>query len=1093
MNNPPAASLPLHRGAAFVLALLFLGAGGASAQQTVTLQPSVPKIVTGASFNQASTNVYTVPVIVTFAGGNDVVNFAASGAPAGSVATVSPTTLTNSGLVNLNVTITGVALGDYPITVTASGAASGSTSVSLVAGHLWKAASLPTANWATGTNWTPGAIPGAGNHVKFEDAGVITNVVDASVDIDSLTYARFTSGATNNTVIAPNVTLSVLGSGGFVANVESTNGNNKVTTINISGGGSLVVSNPAAVFAVNGLNAGNDGTRFNMQGLSNFTAVVDKFGLGDVALAQAGGWGQQLIRVTLARTNLVRAGYVGSYNELENTNAISIFNNSDRFNNGAANNVDLGIVNVFEADSLSISKVAAGSANNIVRFNSTFLTGTPRPSVTIRGIGGSRMSLLNIGVPSGTQNVAANSQGTLDLRGGTADLFIQTLVLGANRSRYTNAAGNTFGRGTIAFNDGRLDVNVARLGWQRFTNDAYARGTIAVGGTGVLSINDHAELGFTTAGDPVSGDAFIAQGFGQLIATNGGVIRVNRVTVGDASTNNNISISAGGNVILSNSVATLEHPLSVLDMADGSLTLHVNGPATNVFVQALVSGGLQNLINLASVSGLTLPAQVPLISYWFTPSAPNFSMGTLPAGIYGVLVNNAVNSTIDAILSTTPPKTIVWRGDKSSNWDHTTLNWVLAGTSIETNFADGDFVIFNDTLVGSGSVTIVETIVAGQSPTLPGITVSNFTYTFSGSSRLLGTARVLKTGTGDITFNGISENSVQVSQGTLFGSGTVGAVSVASGAALSFTGTINGGLTCAGAATNSGNINGPLTLQTGGVLENPGNTTGALTLNNGTLLANGGRMNAVGSPVVPTNSTIINNGTIEGVRVDINAGGTVKGTGTFEVSNRVQANAGGTLMPGGSIGSMTIGGTIGRLDLFPGSTTIIEVDLAQPDGYDVIFNGSLNFGGNNAFAGGTILVTNVGATPFTGTETLRIFRPIFSTDILHNNISFPVASPQPGAGLVWDVTGIRTNGVLRIVGPPTFTRVIVNNTNQVFAWPSNYVGWRLEVQTNSAGIQPNAPGVTNWFTVPGSVNSSNIVIQTINRTNRPTFYRLAYP
>jgi len=174
---------------------------------------------------------------------------------------------------------------------------------------------------------------------------------------------------------------------------------------------------------------------------------------------------------------------------------------------------------------------------------------------------------------------------------------------------------------------------------------------------------------------------------------------------------------------------------------------------------------------------------------------------------------------------------------------------------------------------------------------LPGITVSNFTYTFSGSSRLLGTARMFKTGLGDVTFNGSSENSVQVSQGTLFGSGTVGAVSVASGAALSYSGTINGGLTCAGAATNAGSVNGPLTLQTGGVLENPGNTTGALTLNNDTYVSNSGRMNAVGSVVVPTNSTLINNGTIEGVRVDINTGGTVKGIGTFEVSNRVQALA----------------------------------------------------------------------------------------------------------------------------------------------------------------------------------------------------------
>src|SRR5688572_27299961 len=71
----------------------------ASAQQTVTLQPSVPKIVTGANFN--STNTYVVPVIVTFAGGNDPVNLALSGAPAGATAILNPTTLTNSALIDL--------------------------------------------------------------------------------------------------------------------------------------------------------------------------------------------------------------------------------------------------------------------------------------------------------------------------------------------------------------------------------------------------------------------------------------------------------------------------------------------------------------------------------------------------------------------------------------------------------------------------------------------------------------------------------------------------------------------------------------------------------------------------------------------------------------------------------------------------------------------------------------------------------------------------------------------------------------------------------------------------------------------------------
>jgi ethanolamine utilization microcompartment shell protein EutS len=328
---------------------------------------------------------------------------------------------------------------------------------------------------------------------------------------------------------------------------------------------------------------------------------------------------------------------------------------------------------------------------------------------------------------------------------------------------------------------------------------------------------------------------------------------------------------------------------------------------------------------------------------------------------------------------------------------------------------------------------------------------------------------------------------MQVSQGVLTGGGTVGAVSVSLGAVLSFNGNINGGLTCAGFATNAGSIVGPLTLQTGGVFENNGNTLGTLTLQSGTLLTNSATMNGIGSPGIPTNCMVINAGTMEGVRIDINVGGTLKGTGIFEMSNRVQANAGGTLIPGSSIGIMTVAGTIGRLDLFPGSTTIIEVDLAHPDVNDVIFNTSLNFGGNNAFAGGTLLITNVGSTPFTGSETFTIFKPNFGGDVLHNNFSLPIVVPPPGTGLTWDVTRVRTNGILSMIGLPTYG-LSNTATNLTFSWPYTYLGWRLEVQTNAQGIGIS----TQWFTVPGS-GSTNLIRQPINKTNLPTFYRMAYP
>jgi hypothetical protein len=56
------------------------------------------------------------------------------------------------------------------------------------------------------------------------------------------------------------------------------------------------------------------------------------------------------------------------------------------------------------------------------------------------------------------------------------------------------------------------------------------------------------------------------------------------------------------------------------------------------------------------------------------------------------------------------------------------------------------------------------------------------------------------------------------------------------------------------------------------------------------------------------------------------------------------------------------------------------------------------------------------------------------------------------------------------------------------SWPSDHLGWRLQVQTNAPGIGL----ATNWVTLPGSdlVTSTNI---TINPSSGAVFYRLIYP
>jgi len=70
---------------------------------------------------------------------------------------------------------------------------------------------------------------------------------------------------------------------------------------------------------------------------------------------------------------------------------------------------------------------------------------------------------------------------------------------------------------------------------------------------------------------------------------------------------------------------------------------------------------------------------------------------------------------------------------------------------------------------------------------------------------------------------------------------------------------------------------------------------------------------------------------------------------------------------------------------------------------------------------------------------------------------------------------------------PTNLLYSVSGGRLTVSWPSNYLGWSLQVQTNSLGKGLG----TNWVTVP----SSSLVITTnvpLVATNPAVFYRLIY-
>jgi hypothetical protein len=71
--------------------------------------------------------------------------------------------------------------------------------------------------------------------------------------------------------------------------------------------------------------------------------------------------------------------------------------------------------------------------------------------------------------------------------------------------------------------------------------------------------------------------------------------------------------------------------------------------------------------------------------------------------------------------------------------------------------------------------------------------------------------------------------------------------------------------------------------------------------------------------------------------------------------------------------------------------------------------------------------------------------------------------------------------------PVSLTSVNSSNPFQV-SWPSDHLGWRLQIQTNASNL-----GVgTNWITYAGSTNTNRVYLP-FSQTNGSVFLRLVYP
>jgi hypothetical protein len=871
-----------------------------------------------------------------------------------------------------------------------------------------------------------------------------------------------------------------------------------------------------------------------MTNLDYFSCTVNRFGLGDWTMVKAGGVAaNEMAPVSFAKTNIITALYAGNYDltNLTPTFAISLLQEGDAFNNGSAQTINLGLSNAIIAESFALAQNRAGGNPNSFRFNPVFTNGALGvPTVSFRNTNGGRVNIVGVGVDSGVSNPGSNSRGVLNFAGGIVDMLVDTIWLGRDRAMSGTTNSGAVGLGVLTFSGGKVDVNNLRAGYQAYTNNSSAQGQINVGGsastTATLFVNNTLELGFTAGDVNAIPGASAGVGNGQVTINTNGIVRANRVTVGTLSANNFITINNGGLLDVTNTVASTNKSLSTLTSASGKILLHLNGTNTVIYATNLTTSGSSS-ISIASISGITtFPVTIPVISY-VSGAAAAFIGGTAPGGVNVTVANNTGNKSIDVTLDTGIPKSLLWKGYVDNNWDFTTANWQDITTGNHTNFSTGDSVIFNDT-ASISTINVVADVIPRQSLLIPGIAITNdlLAYAFSGSGKVLGSATLVKSGTNTLQIDGYTESVAQIKQGTLTGVGTVGSVSVASGAHLLWQagGTIISGVSSAGLVENYGTINAGLTLLNGGIVTNSAKINGTFTTAENSLFVNlnSAALNDIGSSTVVTNSLLVNQGAISGLNLTVNAGGTFKdtGEGSITLGGQLTVGSGATFIPGGDgVGTTSVlragggGANPGRVLLARGSTNIFKVNI---DNGTCTKLGSAfqDFGGSASvltYNGCNIQILNVGTAPFAAGQSFTFFvssdnnnnPPIGVTGTATN--TYPLIIPSaPGNGLAWNINGVTTSGTISIgaVNPnptnviftPTFTTLTTtNSTNNVIIsqlnWPDDHTGWRLQTQQNPLSIGLG----TNWADVFGSSWTNNLFLTNNIISSNSVFYRMVYP
>lgn len=490
---------------------------------------------------------------------------------------------------------------------------------------LWTGADLPNlnTNWSDAQNWqTPGA-PTAGDNVVFTGTSVvfdnqtIDNVVDTTTTISTLRYTNATSGQWHVTEIPSGVTLTVSSN----LTVGDLTGDSLNTLAAFTGGGSLLVNGASLSIGNLGSSSVSPGT-LDLSALSNFVYSVPT---GTISM---GNGNRSAGTFKLANGS----NYIAAATLNDNVGSSSSSSTGNLSLGGGTNILNVGAFNI-----------AAGRLSSTVSFPD--VTG----GVRIRGVAGTDSSRAAITI--GNRNNGGGSgnsiTGNLSLNGHPVDMKLSTLTLGESGS---NPTGTANGNGNFSFDTGTVDVNGIVLAVANGTTaGVQASGIINVGSDGTLIVgNGGVNMGNRTG---ASGTNNAVLNIGGIATVSGNIFKS---TVSSTAT---ITVTNGGVLkMLSGTIGTPAVPIDYLNLDTATLQLNITSASVTNIVATNVVAANTTTINIGSVSGVTAPATVSLISYasGTTDPFPNLVLGTLPSGVTATLVDNQANSTIDLNITAVP-------------------------------------------------------------------------------------------------------------------------------------------------------------------------------------------------------------------------------------------------------------------------------------------------------------------------------------------------------------------------------------------------------------------------------------------------------